>query len=167
MSNLMGLLSDVLSRRARGKHVRWSFSVWPQAPDSGKHDMSEAPVVPDKVRHHLLRVQGPRLEKTVLDPSWLLFHRFAWIFTDFIDFLYFRGRGLGTCAADVLPLQKPLLDLSWLLFHRLSLISYVFIRFHKMSWISCVFSEFHELYGFRKSGNLCSIPAGCYFIDFH
>ena len=130
MSNLMGLLSDVLSRRARGKHVRWSFSVWPQAPDSGKHDMSEAPVVPDKVRHHLLRVQGPRLEKTVLDPSWLLFHRFAWIFTDFIDFLYFRGRGLGTCAADVLPLQKPLLDLSWLLFHRFSCIFIDFLRFH-------------------------------------
>ena len=28
--------------------------------------MSEAPVAPDKVRHHLLKFQGPRLEKTLL-----------------------------------------------------------------------------------------------------
>ena len=68
MSNLIGLFLAGLALRARGKHARWSFSACSWAPDSRKHNISEAPVAPDKARHHLFRVQGLRLEKTL--PFW-------------------------------------------------------------------------------------------------
>ena len=65
VSNSTGLLLDGLAPRARGKHIRLSFSEWPLASDSIRHDMFEVPVVPDSVRHNFLKVQGLKLEKTL------------------------------------------------------------------------------------------------------
>ena len=62
------------------------------------------------------------LENALLDPSWLLLHRFSWIshlFSD--DFMDFMGSKVKEPvvpnANGVLPLKKPLLDPSWLLWH--------------------------------------------------
>ena len=63
--NLKGLLLVGLAPRARGKHVTWLLSWLPGAPNFSIADILEVPVAPDKVSHHLLRVRGCRLEKTL------------------------------------------------------------------------------------------------------
>ena len=65
------------------------------------------------------------LKKPLLDPSWLLFHRFSWISEDFIDSSIHRIIGSGGWAGWL-----GWAGLAGWLFHRFSWISGDFMRFH-------------------------------------
>ena len=66
--------------------------------------------------------RGPALEKILLDPSWLLFHRFidecSWRATDLngSDAWRLVAIELQRGCIGALPLGKPLLDPSWVIF---------------------------------------------------